>query len=119
MNPQLEGAQDISGTYLFDLRDSHRNLAINRFFWRFIGAEAREAYRTDPERAMADAGLTEGQKTMVREQDWLELVRSGVNFFVLEKFARVAGKTNLEVYAMMRGESFEDFMKTRQVPDAR
>jgi hypothetical protein len=27
--------------------------------------------------------------------------------------------SNLEVYAQMRGESFEDFLKTRRVPDAR
>ena len=27
--------------------------------------------------------------------------------------------SNLEVYAAMRGETFEDFMKTRRVPDAR
>ena len=40
-------------------------------------------------------------------------------FFVLEKFARVVRMSNLEVYAKMRGESFEDFMKTRRVPEAR
>jgi len=27
--------------------------------------------------------------------------------------------TNLEIYAIFRGESFEDFLKTRRVPDAR
>jgi hypothetical protein len=28
-------------------------------------------------------------------------------------------KTNLEVYAIMRGESFDDFMATRRVPTMR
>lgn len=119
MNPQLAGLEDISGTYIFDIRTSNRNLAINRFFWQMIHSEAREAYRQDPEQAMTDAGLTETQKDLVRRQDWIGLVRSGVSFFVLEKFARVVGRTNLEVYAMMRGETFDEFMATRQVPDAR
>ena len=34
-------------------------------------------------------------------------------FFVLEKLAAVVGVPNLHVYAAMRGESLEDFMKTR------
>jgi protocatechuate 4,5-dioxygenase alpha chain len=42
-----------------------------------------------------------------------------VNFFVLEKFARVLRLTNLDVYASMRGESLEDFLKTRRVPEMR
>jgi gallate dioxygenase len=37
----------------------------------------------------------------------------GVIFFLLEKFAAVVGTTNLHVYAAMRGQSLEDFMKTR------
>ncbi len=52
-------------------------------------------------------------------RDWLGLVKYGANFFVIEKFARVVRMTNLQVYAIMRGESFEDFMQTRRVPHAR
>ena len=38
---------------------------------------------------MSDAGLSEAEKDMIRRLDWIGLVRYGVNFFVLEKFARV------------------------------
>jgi protocatechuate 4,5-dioxygenase alpha chain len=31
---------------------------------------------------------------------------------------RVLRMTNMQVYAIMRGESYEDFLKTRRVPDA-
>jgi protocatechuate 4,5-dioxygenase alpha chain len=41
-----------------------------------------------------------------------------VCFFVLEKFARVVKITNLGMYASMRGETLEVFLKTRRVPDA-
>ncbi len=119
MNPQTQGLEDLAGTYVFDLRVSNRALALNRFFWSMIGAEARARYRADPEAAMAAAGLSETEMRLIRDRDWLGLVQYGANFFVLEKFARVVKMTNLEVYAIMRGESFEDFMKTRRVPAAR
>lgn len=119
MNPQLDGIEQVEGTYIFDLRTSNRTLGLNRFFWNMIRSDARERYLADPEAAMREAGLTEEQKAMVHNQDWLGLVRHGVNFFVLEKFARVVRKTNLEVYAIMRGETFEEFMQTRRVPESR
>ena len=119
MNPQLAGLEDLEGTYVFDLRTSHRALKLNRFLWNMISGDARDRYRADPEETMTRAGLNDTEKALVRAQDWIGLIRYGASFFVLEKFARVAGRTNLELYAMMRGESFDDFMKTRRVPDCR
>lgn len=119
MNPQLQGVEDLPGTYPFDVRTSNRALKINRFFWNMIGKPWRDRYIADAEGLMTEAGLTEEEKKLVRTCDWIGLVRHGVCFFVLEKFGRVVHKSNLEIYAMMRGESFDDFMKTRQVPDAR
>ena len=119
MNPQVQGIEELGGTYVFDIRTSNRTLKINRFFWNMIQAEARNEYVEDAEKAMSDAGLTDSEKDMVRRLDWIGLVRYGVNFFVLEKFARVVKTPNLVVYALMRGESFEDFMQTRQVPSMR
>ena len=119
MNPQLAGIEAIPGTYPFDLRTSVRTLRINRFFWGLAKPEHRELLLADPELAFARAGLSEHEKQLVRQRDWLGLIRHGVNFFVLEKFARVVRMSNLEVYAAMRGESLEAFLKTRRVPEAR
>lgn len=118
-NPQTVGIEELSGTYVFDLRTCNRTLAFNRFFWSMIREEHRQAFWTDEEAAMASAGLNEVEKELVRARDWLGIVQYGVNFFVLEKWARVVKRTNLEVYAIMRGESFEEFMNTRAVPHAR
>lgn len=118
-NPQLAGVEQLTGTYVFDLRASHRALRLNRFFWRFTEPAWRERFVLDPQAHMQQAGLSEAEQSLVRKQDWIGMVRYGVSFFVMEKFARVSGKTNLEVYAAMRGESLEAFMKTRRVPDAR
>jgi hypothetical protein len=119
MNPQLEGIEQIEGTYAFDLRSSMKGLRLNRFFWNLRLAEHRDRFQIGEAGAMRDAELTVEEQSLVRNRDWLGLVRYGVNFFVLEKFARVVKMSNLEVYAYMRGESFPDFMKTRRVPEAR
>lgn len=119
MNPQLDGIGELPGTYAFDLRTSHKALKLNRFLWSMIGAPARETFLEDEEAAMVAAGLSAEERALLRARDWLGLVQHGANFFVLEKFARVARKTNLEVYAIMRGETFDEFMATRRVPECR
>ena len=113
MNPQLEGIETIEGTDPFDLRKSLHALRLNRFFWNLARPDHRALFSDDPEEAFARAALTDEERDLVRSRDWLGLIRYGVNF------ARVVRMSNLEVYAAMRGETFEDFMKTRRVPDAR
>jgi len=119
MNPQVEGIDALGGTYVFDIRTSNRTLKLNRFFWNMIRAESRIAYDANSEQAMSDAGLSEAEKDMIRRLDWIGLVRYGVNFFVLEKFARVVKTPNLVVYPRMRGEAFEELKQTRRVPSMR
>ena len=118
MNPQLEGVETIPGTYIFDTLRSVKTLRLNRFFWNLARTEHREVFLRDEEEAYSRAGLSEEERVLARARDWLGLIRYGVNFFVLEKFMRVLRMTNMQVYAIMRGESYEDFLKTRRVPDA-
>ncbi len=118
MNPQLKGVENIPGTYVFDLRISNKRLNINRFFWKMIDADWRQQFTDNPTELMNKVGLTEQEQKLVLDQDWIGLIQHGVNFFVLEKYARVVKKTNLEVYALMKGMTYEAFMQTRQVPGA-
>lgn len=117
-NPQLAGIEDIDGTYPFDVRASVKAVNLNRFFWRHREPAFRALVASDLEAAFEELELSEEERALVRSQDWLGLVRHGVSFFVLEKFARVLKVSNLEVYALMRGESLEDFLKTRRVPES-
>ena len=119
MNPQLQGIEALAGTYPFDLRTSVRTLRINRFFWSLAQDAHRQRLLLDEPAALREAGLSEEEQRLVRTRDWIGLVRHGVNIFVLEKFARVLRGTNMEVDASMRGESLEEFLQTRRVPDAR
>jgi gallate dioxygenase len=119
VNPQLEGIAEIAGTYPFDVARSVERIRLNRFFWNMATPAHREAFVRDEAAACRAAGLTGEETALVRNRDWLGLIQYGVNFFVLEKFARVLRLTNLDVYASMRGESLEDYLKTRRVPEAR
>jgi gallate dioxygenase len=59
------------------------------------------------------AGLTGEERDMLRRRDWRALIQYGVIFFLLEKLGAVIGTTNLHIYAAMRGQSLEDFQRTR------
>lgn len=117
-NQQLLGVDEIPGTYAFDIAQSVKALGLNRFFWRHREPDFRALVTRDIEAAFEESGLSEEERALVRSRDWLGLIRYGVSFFVLEKFARVLKISNLEVYARMRGESLEDFLKTRRVPES-
>jgi Aromatic-ring-opening dioxygenase LigAB, LigA subunit len=119
MNRELEGVEELSGTYPFDLHASYRARKINRFLWNLRLTEYRDTFVADEDAAMRAAGLNDTERDLVRRRDWLGMIQYGVCFFLIEKIARVVKVTNLEMYAIMRGETFEDFLKTRRVPDAR
>lgn len=46
------------------------------------------------------------------------MIHYGVIFFMLETLGAVVGTSNLHIYAAMRGETLEDFQKTRNAPGA-
>jgi gallate dioxygenase len=103
--------------YLFDLERSAKGLRLNRFLHGLTGVEKRKLFRENPEAAMQ--GLTEAEKDMVRRLDWRAMQDYGASFFCLEKLARTKGVSNPEMVAHFRGESLEQFLKTRRVPGAR
>ena len=119
MNPQLEGVESIPGTYPFDLRMSARAYRLNRFLWSIRDPAFREALKADPEAVYERMQLTEEERDLIRRRDWRGLIHHGACFFVLEKLGRIAGVSNAEMYAAMRGETLEEFVKTRNVPGAR
>lgn len=118
MNPQLVGIEALTGTYPFDIRQSMKAMRLNRFFWEMREARARTLWLEDRTAAYDAARLTKEERALVDNADWLGLIRYGVCFFVLEKFARVVKITNLGMYASMRGETLEAFLETRRVPGA-
>jgi gallate dioxygenase len=103
--------------YVFDLERSSRGLRLNRFLHSLTDSSVRELFKSDPEKAMQS--LTEAEKDMVRRLDWKALQDYGASFFCLEKLARTTGVSNPQMVAAFRGETLEQFLKTRRVPGAR
>jgi len=113
MAEQLAGAEALEGTYAYTLERSAKGYRINRFLHQLIDPVARARFRADEEAAYAAAGLTDEERDLLRRRDWRGLIQYGVIFFVLEKLAAVVGVSNLDIYAGMRGEPLEAFLKTR------
>lgn len=113
MAEQLQGAEAILGTYPYTLQRSAKGYRINRFLHSLTDATARERFRADAEAAFEAAELSEEERDLIRRRDWRGLIHYGAIFFVLEKLGAVSGVSNLDIYAGMRGENLDDFMKTR------
>jgi gallate dioxygenase len=103
--------------YVFDLERSARGLRLNRFLHGLTQPGRRKLFLENPEQAMHD--LSDAEKDMVRRLDWKAMQDYGASFFCLEKLARTKGVSNPEMVAHFRGETLEQFLKTRRVPGAR
>lgn len=119
MNPQLEGVENLPGTHVFDLVTSAKGLRLNRFLHDMTVPARRELFKRDPEAAFEQAGLSPEERAMVRTLDWRAMLQHGASFFCLEKLGKVTDVSNPMMVAAFRGESLEDFLKTRNVPGAR
>ena len=103
--------------YVFDLEKSAKGLRLNRFLNGLVHEKNRKKFLDQPDEAMQ--GLSEPEKDMVRRLDWKALQDYGASFFCLEKLARAKGVSNPQMVAAFRGETLEQFLKTRRVPGAR
>ncbi len=113
---ELEGASALPGTYPLTHARSHANLRINTFLHDLVKPEHRARFVDDFEALAAERGLSDEETDLIRARKWIQMVRRGVSFFVLEKMAAVLGVSNPEVYAAFRGESLAQFLATRKVP---
>jgi gallate dioxygenase len=110
---QLAGVEKLTGTYPFTLERSVKAYRINKFLHGLIEPANRARFREDPDGAFEAAGLTGEECDLIRRRDWRAMIHYGVSFFMLEKFGAVVGVSNLHIYAAMRGETLEEFQKTR------
>jgi protocatechuate 4,5-dioxygenase alpha chain len=67
---------------------------------------------------MREFGLSDYEQSLIREQNWIGMIRYGISPFMIFKLSAAFGVGQNRTGAAMRGESYEDFMKTRNVKDA-
>ncbi len=111
---EYDGVTKLEGSYPFTLDRSSRAYRLNRYLHGIIQPELRGRFLYDREGSYVRGELNEEEKDMLRRLDWRALIRYGVIFFILEKLAAAVGTTNQHIYAHMRGESLEEFRKTRK-----
>ncbi len=110
---EWSGIEKLPGTYPFTLDRSVKAYRLNAFLHRLVEPEYRRRFLADPEPMFEEAGLTDPERDMLRRRDWRALIQYGVIFFLLEKLGAVLGTTNLHIYAAMRGQTLDEFQKTR------
>jgi gallate dioxygenase len=118
MAVQLAGVEKLEGTYPFSIEAAVKAFRINDYLHSLVDPAHREAFIQDPEASFEAAGLSREERELIRRRDWRGLLHYGVIFFMLEKLGAVVGVSNLHIYAAMRGETLEEFQRTRNAPGA-
>ena len=118
LHRQLAGIERLEGTYPFTLARSVKAYRLNKFLHRLTEPAWRARFRSDQEAVFEEAALTAEERQLVRQVDWRGMIHYGVSFFMLEKLGAVIGVSNLHIYAAMRGQTLEEFQKTRNAPGA-
>ena len=78
--------------------------------WRFDGAH-EEAF-------MARFGLTDAEKALIRKRDFQGMIDAGMNIYSMLKIGSATGNGLYKMGAQMRGESYEQFLATRNIRGA-
>jgi len=112
---QLAGVENLEGTHPFTLEKSRRAFRVNDFLHRMVLPEHRKAFLKDPGKLYDEYGLSAEERALIDARDFIGLIHYGAIFFCLEKLAAVLGMSNPDVYAQMRGETIEEFQKSRNV----
>jgi protocatechuate 4,5-dioxygenase alpha subunit len=112
------GLTPIPDTTIFDLRASRRGLRLNKMCGSLCDPANREAFKKDEEGYMTRFSLTEAEKELVRKRNFDGLIRSGLNIYWMLKLGSVTGNSLYRMGAQMRGESYEQFLATRNFKDA-
>ena len=110
----------IPGTYVFDHTRSRLGYELNKLAHSLTDKQNRESFRADEERYMALYKLTDDQRDAIRRRDWLRLIKvCGGNIYYVYKIGAAVGDGLYHMGAQMRGESFDEFLKTRKNQGAR
>jgi protocatechuate 4,5-dioxygenase, alpha chain len=113
-----QSLKPIPDTSIFDLRLSLRGRRLNRMCTALCSPAEREAFKRDEEAFMNRFALTEAEKELVRKRDFKGLIEAGMNIYAMLKIGSATGNSLYRMGAQMRGESYEEFLKTRNISGA-
>jgi protocatechuate 4,5-dioxygenase, alpha chain len=116
MGRQVTGA--IPDTSIFDLRLARRGQRLNRMCAALCAPQERDAFKRDEEAFMSRFGLTDAEKELIRKRDFQGLIDAGMNIYSMLKVGSATGNGLYKMGAQMRGETYEQFLSTRNMRGA-
>jgi len=81
-------------------------------------AREREAFKRDEDAFLSRFGLSAAEKDLVRKRDFKGLIEAGLNIYLMLKLGSATGNSLYRMGAQMRGESYEEFLSTRNIKGA-
>jgi protocatechuate 4,5-dioxygenase, alpha chain len=87
---------------LFDEATAMRGIRLNKAAYSLKDADQRELFARDEEAWMAQFGLTDAEKELMRRRDWIGLWRAGMTIYVMVKLSGVTGTPLPEIGRQMR-----------------
>ncbi|UKJ76770.1 protocatechuate 4,5-dioxygenase subunit alpha [Azospirillum brasilense] len=101
--------EPIPGTTIFDGRMAMKGYPLNKMCYSFNEAAARQEFLADEDAYCAKFGLTDEQKTAIRERNALALLAAGGNIYYLAKFIGMLGLNVQDIGAQQTGMTVEEF----------
>ena len=118
MSQQLDPDRNIEGSYIFTGPMSQKGYALNKLGASLISDEARASFKADEDIYMERFELTETQKKLIRDRNWIGCVKGGANIYFLYKITSVFGDSLYKLGAKQAGMSYEEFLRTRNISGA-
>ncbi|MFL5796856.1 MAG: hypothetical protein ACJ77A_02840 [Actinomycetota bacterium] len=87
---------------LFDEETSRAGLRLNKAAYSLKHPEQRDLFAGDEEGWMDQFGLTEDERRLIRDRDWIELWRRGMSIYTMIKLIGVTGTPLVEIGKQMR-----------------
>ena len=108
----------IPDTSIFDLRLALRGRRLNKLCAALCSPAERDAFKRDEEAFMSRFHLIDAEKDLIRKRDFQGLIDAGTNIYYLLKIGSATGNGLYKMGAQMRGETYEQFLSTRNIGGA-
>ena len=101
---------DISGTYVFDLRRARQGYHLNMFCMSLQDPSNREAFKADEDAYLERFDLSDDECAAIRARDWIRLLELGGNVYYTFKIAATDGLTFQQVAAQQTGMTEDEYL---------
>ncbi|HEX2266639.1 MAG TPA: protocatechuate 3,4-dioxygenase [Actinomycetota bacterium] len=87
---------------VFDEEAARNGFRLNKAAYSLKHPEQRDLFQHDEEAWMGQFGLTEEEKQLIRQRDWIALWRRGMSIYTMTKLIGVTGTPLVEIGKQMR-----------------